>query len=79
MTQLPQGGWTAGGRLGKLLCALGSHPCRPVCDDTGCWGECDRCHRRFGFVDRASLRRYADAEYARAALAKASAGTQGER
>jgi hypothetical protein len=29
-------------------------------DDTGCWGECVRCHRRYGFVSREELRTYLD-------------------
>ena len=40
------------------------HFCRCVTqsDDTGCWGECIVCHKRFGFVSRADLRAYADKE-----------------
>ncbi len=48
------------------LCALGMCPCAPEDDETGCWGECIHCGRRFGFVDRATLRAYADREYERA-------------
>lgn len=49
-----------------LLCRLGfCTACRPASDDTGCWGECIHCSRRYGFVDRATLRRIADAEWAR--------------
>ena len=40
------------------------------CDDTGCWGECITCHRRVGFVDRATLRRVCDAEAAALELAR---------
>lgn len=39
-----------------------THKCRTEFDDTGCWGECIVCHRRFGFVTRAELRAYADRE-----------------
>lgn len=35
-------------------------------DDTGVWGECGLCGKRVGFVPREALRRYADAEYAKA-------------
>ena len=31
-------------------------------DDTGCWGECIRCGKRFGFVEREALRKYIDEE-----------------
>lgn len=31
-------------------------------DETGCWGECQLCGKRVGFVDRATLRAYCDAE-----------------
>lgn len=42
---------------------------RTASDDTGCWGECEICHKRVGFVSREQLRRFADAEYfARAIL-----------
>lgn len=34
-------------------------------DETGCWGECTICGKRVGFVDRATLRRFTDAEYER--------------
>lgn len=49
----------------KLLCWLGMCACRTASDDTGCWGECIHCGRRVGFVDRATLRAYADREMAR--------------
>lgn len=50
--------------LRKLfLCPTGMCPCVPMSDDTSCWGECIHCEKRFGFVDRATLRAYADAEY----------------
>lgn len=35
-------------------------------DETGCWGQCRKCGNRAGFVSRAALRRYADAEIANA-------------
>ena len=38
------------------------HRCYAKWDDTGCWGECVVCNRRFGFVTREELRRYCDAE-----------------
>jgi hypothetical protein len=59
---------------GKLLCALGSHPCTTQSDDHGVWGECIRCHRRFGYVDRATLRRFAEAEWERRQAATPTAG-----
>lgn len=54
--------------LGRIACKAGFHACTTNSDDSGVWGECVRCHRRFGFVDRATLRRFADAEYARSLL-----------
>lgn len=51
--------------LRKLfLCPIAMCPCIPMSDETGCWGECLHCGKRYGFVDRATLRAYADAEYA---------------
>jgi hypothetical protein len=47
------------------LCALSLCGFRTASDDTGCWGECVTCGKRAGFVDRATLGRYADAEYAK--------------
>jgi hypothetical protein len=58
------------GTIRKILCALHMCPCRPASDDTGCWGECIHCGRRYGFVDRATLRRFVDAEYAARSVAK---------
>lgn len=50
--------------LRKLfLCPLGMCPHAPMSDDTGCWGECIHCGNRAGFVDRATLRAYVDAEF----------------
>ncbi len=48
---------------GTIKCALGFHSCATQSDDQGVWGECVRCHRRFGFVSRYALRQYADAEH----------------
>lgn len=48
----------------KLRCWLRSCPCVPRDDDTGCWGECVDCGKRFGFVSRADLRSYLDRETA---------------
>lgn len=47
-----------------FLCPLLLCACRPESDETGCWGECVTCGRRFGFVDRATLRARCDAEAA---------------
>ena len=44
-----------------FICPLGLCPHAPMSDDTGCWGECIHCGSRAGFVDRATLRAYADA------------------
>lgn len=52
----------ATGLLGHLACNLGSHPCITNSDDDGVWGECVRCHARFGYVERSTLRAYAEAE-----------------
>lgn len=38
------------------------HRCTTEFDETGCWGECITCHRRFGFVTRAEIRAYTDME-----------------
>jgi len=46
------------------LCWAAMCGCTTQSDDTGCWGECATCHRRFGFVDRATLRRACDREVA---------------
>lgn len=51
--------------LRKILCLLQMCPHAPASDDTGCWGECVICGSRAGFVDRKTLRAFADAEYAR--------------
>ncbi|MBZ9759432.1 hypothetical protein LB553_00835 [Mesorhizobium sp. CA8] len=49
-------------------------------DDTGCWGECTLCGKRVGFVDRATLRAFADAEYLREMARRAALErTDGER
>lgn len=48
----------------KVLCSLGMCPCRPASDETGCWGECIYCGKRFAFIDRATLRAFADREMA---------------
>lgn len=49
--------------LGFIACMIGLHSCRTESDDNGVWGECVRCHRRFGYVDRYTLRNYAEAEH----------------
>lgn len=57
----------------KPLCWLGlCETFAAMSDDTGCWGECTICGKRASFVDRATLRAFADAEY-EAARAKAEA------
>jgi hypothetical protein len=38
--------------------------CRTQSDDTGCWGECVICHKRYGFVTRAELRAFSEHEQA---------------
>jgi hypothetical protein len=58
--------------LRKLfICPFGMCAHAPKSDDTGCWGECIHCRKRTGFVDRAALRAYADAEYAEWEASKA--------
>jgi hypothetical protein len=37
--------------------------CFTVCDETGCWGECRICGKRFGFVSRDLLRQIADTDF----------------
>jgi len=50
----------------KVLCFFSlCETFRTQSDDTGCWGECEICGKRVGFVDRATLRAFADAEYLR--------------
>jgi hypothetical protein len=52
--------------LRKPLCWLGlCQTFRTESDDTGAWGECSLCGKRVGFVSRADLRAFADAEYER--------------
>jgi hypothetical protein len=34
--------------------------CRTMHDDTGSWGECVICHKRYGFVSRERLNKIAD-------------------
>lgn len=48
-----------------FICPLGMCPHRHESDHTGWWGECIHCGGRAGFVDRKTLRAYADAEYER--------------
>lgn len=48
-----------------IVCWWGGCGMVPRDDDTGCWGECLRCGKRAGFVDRATLRAYCEAEYRR--------------
>ena len=46
----------------KPLCWTGTcDTFRTESDDTGCWGQFSICGLRSGFVDRATLRRVADA------------------
>ena len=47
----------------SVRCLVGFHACVTNSDDSGVWGECVRCHKRFGFIDRMTLRNYADAEH----------------
>lgn len=46
----------------KLFCFVGLCPCEPYSDDGGCGGRCLRCGKIVGYVDRKTLRAYADAE-----------------
>lgn len=39
----------------SLRCFFGNHACRTQFDKTGIWGECKRCHRRFGFTPQSVL------------------------
>ena len=49
--------------LRKLLCWFSlCQTFRTESDNTGVWGECTICGKRVGFVDRATLRAFADAE-----------------
>lgn len=57
---------TPQGPLRRIGCALSM--CQTFSqqsDDDGVWGECSRCGKVVGFVSRAKLRDYADAEHAR--------------
>lgn len=45
------------------LCRMQMCPFTQGSDETGVWGECVRCGKRSGFIDRATLRAYADREY----------------
>ena len=44
------------------LRSLHFHKCRSESDETGYWGECVVCGKRFGFVDKATMRAYVDEE-----------------
>lgn len=46
----------------RLMCLVRACPFRQGSDETGCWGECEICHMRVGFVSRDDLRAYADRE-----------------
>jgi len=47
----------------KPICIVGlCHTFRFASDEGGCWGECCICHKQVGYVDRAKLRKMADAE-----------------
>lgn len=59
----------ATGLVGRIMCGLGFHPCTTNSDDNGVWGECIRCHRKFGYVSRYALRQYIEAEAQARALA----------
>lgn len=50
-------------KLGGIACKLGFHSCTTNSDNSGVSGECVRCHKRFGFVGRMTLRNYAEAEH----------------
>lgn len=45
-----------------LRCKVWFCMCVPMDDETGCWGECVTCGKRFGFFTREQLHRYADRE-----------------
>jgi hypothetical protein len=38
------------------------HKCFTESDNDGVWGQCIICHKRFGYVDRKTLRAYIDRE-----------------
>jgi hypothetical protein len=59
----------------RLRCFLGFCSCKPASDDAGVWGECVHCGKRFGFVTRAQLRAYADAEQRREAALQQEQGS----
>jgi len=46
---------------GRLKCALGFHSCHTQSDDNYVWGECDRCHRKWGVTSRYAIRCYIEA------------------
>lgn len=54
----------------RQYCKLGNCPCRMAEDENGMWGECIRCGKRVGYIDREILRKFADAEAAREEWAK---------
>ena len=60
---------TSRGRLTALrkpLCWLGlCQTFTTMSDDSGCWGECTLCGKRVGFVDRPTLRAFAENEWLR--------------
>lgn len=49
--------------IDRLLCRMGRcRQCRQIDTDEGCGGQCILCGKVHGFVDRATLRAYCDAE-----------------
>lgn len=55
------------------------HRCTSESDDTGCWGECIICHRRFGFVTRSELRAFADRQIEQRLIAELRKRAENER
>lgn len=43
---------------------LGCTSCRPNSDDLACWGECVRCGKKHGYLDRRYIWRAIEAEEA---------------
>lgn len=45
-----------------FLCWHSGCPFVAKSDDNGCWGECTVCGKEVGYVTRAAIRRYIEAE-----------------
>ena len=44
----------------NIGCLIWKHECVSCSDETGFWGECVHCHKRFGFVAREKMGRIID-------------------